>query len=141
MGATVSGWWEGVLLSLAFLTCLTIIVVGMNGDYSQNNVISLNDSSSSSNLFVQYQDTAKSQVQGGEVDFNAQQGITLKSSYGLIKDAITIIWKFLTGGWIEQVISLLNLGDAGTVLAFYLRILYFLSLISALLYALFKVMT
>jgi hypothetical protein len=137
--ASVSGWTEGILFSLAFLAILTIVIINFNGMYNQTYMVGLNDSSNSQSLFVAYQDTAQNQVEGGEVDFNANQGITLKSSYGLIKDLISIVWRFLSGGWIEQVVDMLNLGESGNALAFTLRVLYFLSLVSALLYGLFKV--
>jgi hypothetical protein len=45
----------------------------------------------------------------------------------------------LSGGWIEESVSNMLLGEAGTALGKGLRILYLFSLISALLYALFKV--
>lgn len=137
--ATMSSWTEGILLSLAFVTALGFVVGSFNLMYGMDNSLGLNDTSGSQALFVQYQDTSDSKIQGGEVDFNAQQGITLKSSYGLVKDLISIIWKFVTGGWIETVIGFLGLGEAGTALAVAFRIIFFVSVVGALLFALFKV--
>lgn len=136
---SVSSWTEGILLSLVFLSILTLVVVQFNGLYNKNNVLPFQDPSNSENLFIEYQDTAQTNIQGGEVQFDAQQGITLKSSWGLAKDAVGITWGFISGGWIEQTVNSWGLGENGTALAKGLRILYFLSLVFALLFALFKV--
>jgi len=136
--ASVSGWTEGILFALLFLTAFGVVIAGMNVQYDKSYSLGLSDNTTNQ-LFIDYQDTAETQVQGGDVEFDAQQGITLKESYGLTKDLINIIWVFLSGGFIEDVVQLLNLGAAGTALALTLRIIWFLSLIFALLYALFKV--
>lgn len=134
----VSGWTEGILLSLAFITILGIVVAGFNQKYDQNYTVPIGDNTTQQ-LFIDYQDTASQQVKGGEVAFDAQQGISLKNSYGLATDAISIAWSFLSGGFIENAISLWNTGASGQALATALRIIWFLSLVFALLYALFKV--
>lgn len=136
---SVQSWTEGILLSLAFVAVFSLVIANFNLLYSKNYVSSFDDNSDSEQLFVNYQDTAQTQIEGGEVEFDAQQGITLKSSWGLAKDAVTITWNFISGGWIEDTISAWNLGEAGTVIARAIRIIYFLSLVFALLYALFKV--
>jgi len=134
----VSSWTEGIILSLVFVSVLTLIIVGLNVQYGENYSIGLTDNKTEQ-LFVNYQDTADAQIQGGEVAFDSVSGITLKNSYGLVTDAISIVWSFISGGWIEQVANMWGLGAAGMILARGVRILYFLSLVFALLYALFKV--
>lgn len=136
--ATISGWSEAIMLSIAFVAVLGIIIGAMNHDYNKNYDVGLSTNASET-AFIEYQSTAQTQVQGGEVDFNADQGITLKSSYGLAKDAINIVWQFIGGGWIETLASYWNVGEAGMLLAKAFRIIYFLSAVFALLYALFKV--
>jgi len=136
--ASISGWTETILLSLAFIAVFGLVVAGLNLQYGQNHNLGITDNTTET-LFIQYQDTAQSQIQGGEVEFDAQQGISLKESYGLTKDLINIIWTFLSGGFVEDIVSLLNLGTAGVALAKVFRILWFISLVFALLYALFKV--
>ena len=133
-----SGWSEAILFSLAFVTVLTIAIVGMNSQYSQTYSIGLTDNKTEQ-LFIDYQDTADKQLSGGEVSFDATNGVQVKSSYGLLLDLTKIIWSFLTGGWIENLVNTLNLGLAGVVLARVLRIIYMVSMILAILYALFKV--
>jgi len=137
--ASVSNWTEGILLSLAFVGILGFVVGSFNVMYGERYNVGLSDNAGTEALFIEYQDTAQTQIEGGEAEFDAEQGITLKSSWGLVKDVIGILWNFLSGGWIEDVISLFKLGEAGTILAKTLRIIYFLSLVFAVLYALFKV--
>jgi hypothetical protein len=136
---SVSSWSEGIILSLVFLAVLTLIVLQFNVLYGQVNSLPFSDNSASEQLFINYQDTAQQKIQGGEVAFDANQGITLKSSWGLAKDAVSITWSFLSGGWIEQTVKAWDLGESGTALARGLRILYFISLVFAVLYALFKI--
>lgn len=134
----ISGWTEGILLTLAFVAILGIVIAGFNILYNQNNSLGITDNTTEQ-LFINYQDTAEKQLKGGEVAFDAQQGISLKNSYGLATDAITIAWSFLSGGFIEKAASMWNAGDSGMLLARAIRIIWFLSLVFALLYALFKV--
>ncbi|MDI6738155.1 MAG: hypothetical protein QME12_06620 [Nanoarchaeota archaeon] len=137
--ATTSGFIEGIILSLVFVAVFNIAIATMNHDYGKDFDAGFSDNSGAEQLFVKYQDTAQTQIQGGEAQFDATQGITVKSSWGLAKDAVTISWRFITGGWIENVAEKLNLGEAGTALAVGLRIIYFIGLLMALLYVLFKV--
>jgi len=136
--ASVSGWTEGIILSLVFVAVLTVVIASFNLMYNKDYSLPFSDSSGAEQSFITYQDTAQTQIEGGEVAFDASQGITLKSSWGLAKDAVGITWNFISGGWIETIISSWNTGEAGVLLGRGLRILYFLSLVFALLYALFK---
>lgn len=135
----VSGWTEGILLSIAFVGVLGIIIASFNGLYTGTDYsLGLTDNTTEQ-LFVRYQNTSQTQLEGGEVEFDAQQGITLKTSYDMAKDAITIIWTFLSGGWIEKTAEMTGLGEPIMLLARFFRIIWFLSLIFGMLYALFKV--
>lgn len=134
----ISGWSEGILLSVVFLGVLALVVANFNGMYGQNYALPISDNSTEQ-LFINYQDNAQTQITDGEVQFDATQGVTLKSSYGLAKDGINIVWTFLSGGFIEKTAEMWNAGESGMLLARGLRIVWFLSLIFALLYALFKV--
>jgi len=135
---SLSGWTEAILFSLAFVLILGLVVTNFNGLYGKDNQIGLG-TNSTSNSFVNYQDTAGDQILGGEVDFDSGSGITLASSWGVTKEVFSIVGTFLTGGWIEQVFEMINLGEPGQIWAKYLRVLWVLSLIFAILYILFKV--
>lgn len=136
--SSLNSWTETILFSIGFILILGFLVAGMNSLYNQDNNIPI-IGNNSLNEFEEYLGNSTNTINEGEVVFNQEQGITLKSSYALVKGLLSIIWNFITGGWINDVISLLNLGDVGYTLALLLRILYFVSVILALLYILFKV--
>ena len=135
---SLSGWTEGILFSLAFVVVLGLIVSGMNGLYNKDNDIGLGVNTTA-DKFINYQDTASEKISGGEADFNSLSGITLKSSWGLTKEVFNIVGSFITGGWIEDIFRFTKMGEAGQVIGRYLRILWFISLVFAILYILFKV--
>lgn len=137
--ATVEAFKEAALFSLLFLTVLTVVVVNFNALYGENYDPGFSDPSNSEQLFITYQENARQQIEGGEVQFDANTGISLKSSWGISKDIVTIIWNFISGGWIEQLTNAWGLGASGVAVAKFFRILYFIALIFALLYMLFKV--
>lgn len=139
MASSISGWTEAILLSLAFLSIITLVIVNFNLLYDKDYSVGLTDSSDSEQLFIKYQETSRNQTEGSDITYTTDNGISVKSSYAMAMDAIKIVWSFLSGGWIENVAEMINLGDAGLIIAKTLRILYFLSLVFAILYALFKV--
>lgn len=135
----VSGWTEGILFTLAFVAILGVVVASFNLLYDKDHDLGLTDNSGAEQLFIEYQDSAETQIQGGEVEFNADEGITLKSSYGITKDAINIVWTFISGGFIETLAENWGAGESGMLFARAIRIIWFLSLVFSLLYALFKI--
>jgi hypothetical protein len=135
---SVSNWTETILLSIAFIAVAGLVIAGMNGLYGQNNNIGMTDNTTE-NLFIEYTTNTQTQLGGGEVAFDATQGITLKNSYGIAKDGINLIWSFVSGSWINKIANLMGAGESGYILAKFFRIIWILSLIAAMLYALFKV--
>lgn len=137
----ITNWTEGILISIMAVLLILIIAANFNVMYGQNNNLGSlgSKANSSEKLFVNYQTTTQDKISGSDVEFDASNGISLKSSYGIVTDAMNLIWGVLSGGWIEESIGFMNLGEAGSILGKGLRILYLFSLISALLYALFKV--
>jgi len=135
---TLSMWSEGIILSLVFLSVLGLAIAGMNLMYSKNYSVGLSDSSTEQ-LFITYQDSAQTNLRGGEVTFDASQGISLKSGWDLVIDATNVIWNFLTGGFLEKLIEMFSLGAPGVLLARALRIIWFLSLVFGLIYLIWKV--
>lgn len=139
MAATLSGWQEAIIFSIAVLSIATIIIFGYNSIYGSNLSIGLNDSSNSRSALVEYVQSGSDNLNGGEVDFSATQGIQVKSSWGLLKAGGNLVWNFFKGGWIEQNITALGLGPAGDILGLSLRILFNLSVIAGLLFVVSKV--
>lgn len=135
---SITGWTEGILLSIAFVLILGIVITNMNGLHGKDFQIGLG-TDTSADEFINYQDTAGTQIGGGTASFDSVNGITLSSSWGMIKEAFNVIGSFITGGWIEQIFAYTNLGEAGQIIASYLRIIWFIGLIFAIVYILFKV--
>jgi len=134
-GYSLSGWTEGILFSVLFVLLLGIVISGMNAGYSKSYDVGLN-TNSTQQAFEDYQSTLDTQIGSGEADFTSSSGLTLKSSWGIIKSGTGIIWSFLTGGWIETIVGYMR---APPVLALIFRILYFLSIGFIVLKILFKV--
>jgi hypothetical protein len=137
---SLGGWAEGILLIIGLIAIFGVVVTNMNGLYSVDNQIGMGTNTSASD-FIEYGDNAKASIEGGEADFDSESGLTLKESWGITKNAFTIILSFITGGFIEDVFTYTNLGESGQTLALYLRIIWTLALIFAILYILFKVVT
>ena len=133
-----SGWFEGILLTVAFLAVLTIGIASLNTDYSQTHTIPLVDNTTMQSM-ISYQQGAQSQIQRGDVITGSVIGINIVQSYNLLKGAGNIIWSFLSGGFINQLGNMLGLGDAGMTLMNVLRIIWVLGLIFGFLYVFFKV--
>ena len=134
----LSMWNEGILLTLAFISCLSIVIVGLNGMYNKDYSLGLSDNNTES-LFITYQESAQENIRGGEVTFDSTNGISLKSGYDLVVDAVEAIWNFITGGFIETLASYFNLGAPMMLLAKALRIIWFLSLVFGIIYLVWKV--
>jgi len=135
---SLSGWSEGILLTIAFLTVFGIIITNFNGMYDKNNQVGFG-TNTTPDEFIDYTNTADDKVRGGEADFDSNSGMTLKESWGITKGVYKIVMSFVTGGFIEDAFYYTNLGEAGQSFAVILRILWTLSLIFAILYILFKV--
>ena len=135
-GVSMTGWTEGILLSVLLVAVLGIVISGMNTMYSENHQVGLGVNTTQ-NAFADYQGTLESEISGGEADFTGASGMTLKSSWGIVKSGMDIIWAFMTGGWIETITTdYMKLPEEVGV---YVRILYFLSLGFIILKILFKV--
>jgi hypothetical protein len=138
-GVGFGSWTETILFSVGFLTILTIVIAGMNSMYHKNYSIGIGDRTNATQRLIGYQDTSSEKMTGGEVSFTSASGVTLKTSWDIITSLSSIIWDFITGGWIHDLISNMGLGQAGDVLALILQVLYFVSVVFAGLYALFRV--
>jgi hypothetical protein len=132
---SLSAWTEGILLSVLFVAVFAGVIGEMNGLYHKDYQVGLGTNSTKDD-FSSYQGTIQSQITSGEAEFSADQGLTLKSSWGILKTGVSIVWNFITGGWIEEVCSYMSLP---TEVGLYLRILYFLSVGFIVLWILFKV--
>lgn len=140
-GYSISGWVEGIVLSLLLVAMVGIIITDMNHLYGKTSNPVLEGlglkSNESKNLFTGYQTTLQSEVTTGEAEFDASQGLTLKSSWGILKNIADIVWKFIGGGWIEIITT--DWIGLDPVFGSMFRVLYFISIGLIILYLLFKV--
>lgn len=135
-GYSLSGWIEGILFSILFVGIFAMIVGLMNVKYSQDNQIGLGGNTTQSAL-IQYQGTLHTQTAEGEASFTSTEGLTLKSSWGMITGIVNIVWDFITGGWIETVI--ISWMKLPSLVALIFRVLWFISLGLIILTILFKI--
>lgn len=133
----VSGWTESIVMVVAFIAVLTLVVSGYNGIYNKTYVLPLVDNTTQS--FITYQTQSHTQLQTGDVEIGTSNGITLKNSYDILMGGVNIVWTFLSGGWIPNIAVMINADEAGIVLAHFLQIVWILSLISGILFVLWRV--
>lgn len=127
-GASLSGWSEAAIGVTLVVLMMGIIIVGFNAKFSKNyNPTFGISSNATTQAFIDYQQTIETGLEG-EATTSSLTGISLGTTWSMIKSIVTVILDFVTGGWIENAIGLMQLGTAGTYLGFFLRILFMLSL-------------
>jgi len=137
--ASLSGWTEAGVGVILLLLCMGIIVSYMNIDYGQDNDPTFGMSTEDTlQDFKDYQGTLQTGLEG-EATTEGTEGISLSSSWGIVKAGISMTFDFVTGGWINNAIGLMNLGKAGDYLALGLRLLFVFSIGFILIKLLFKV--
>lgn len=131
-GVTATGWTEGIILSLLFVIVFGSIVGVMNIDYNQDNQLVLGGGTNLTELaesyksdFSGYHDTSSEQIEGGEVEFTSE-GLTLKSTWGLVKGIVKLLWAIIAGGWIPALVAMMKMP---TILGIMFRVLYLISLV------------
>lgn len=135
----LSGWAETMVMFSLIVGLMTLLFAGFNADYNKNYDVGINTTSIEENLKTK-SNQGQEQILGGEANSNANSdaGI-LSTSIGIITGMGSMVWTFLTGGWIETVVGYLNIGLAGGKIALYIRILWVMSVIFAIAYTIFKV--
>lgn len=124
-GYSLGGWIEGILFSLLVVSLIIIVAGGMNQKYGKDNQIGIGGNTTTSAL-INYQGSAQTQTTEGEAVFTSTEGLTLKSLWGMLKGMISIIWDFLSGGWIETICSWMKLP---LIVSTIFRVLYFISIV------------
>ena len=126
----------GVIL---IMLCLGIIVAYGNISYNQNNDPTFMMSSNASlEKFKAYQGTLEEGMKG-EASTSLISGISLSSSWNMVRYGLSVVFDFVTGGWIQNAVGLLGFGEAGIYLALILRLAFVFSIGFILLKILFKV--
>lgn len=144
MGENFSSWTETILMSIAALLVIIVIFGIMDLQYNQNisagitGPQGIRDNSSSWNNSIGNISSLINQTQSGTPQFNTL-GVSLTTSWSMVITVMTLIFNFLGGGFINTIISALNLGAAGAILSTVLTTIWFLGLIFFIIYLLFKV--
>jgi hypothetical protein len=135
--ASFSGWTEGILLSLLFVLAFATVIGGMNAKYNENfdGTLGLAPNNTISQ-FNTYQSTLQTTTNTGEASFETVNGLSLSTSWQLMKATGDIIWGFITGGWTEKIVSFIGLPP---YVALIFRILWFISIGFIIITILFKV--
>lgn len=137
--ASLSGWTEAGIGVILLLLCTAVIIGYMNVDYGQDNDPTFGMSTDTTlQRFKDYQGTLQTGLEG-EAETEGTEGISLSSSWGMVKAGISMTFDFVTGGWINNAVGLLNLGSVGDYLALCLRLLFVFSIGFILIKLLFKV--
>lgn len=135
-GYSISGWIEGIAFVILFIGIFGSVISNMNIHYGEGYQIGLgNQINATKEALIGYQGTASEEITGGEAEFTTSQGLTLKSSWGILKSIGSVIWDFITGGFIETICSWMHLN---VEVALMIRVLYFISVIFAIVTVLFR---
>lgn len=134
---TLQGWSEGIIIAVLFVIIFGVIIAGMNGLYSKEHTIVGLETGGIEDALESYQEGVEEKYRGGEASFLAQVGLTLKTSWDIIFSTMNLIWRFLTGGWIETITT--DYMKLPVAVGLFFRMLYFLSVGFIVLKILFKV--
>jgi hypothetical protein len=138
-GASLTSFTEAVIGVIIFLLVLVVIMIGMNNQYGQNYDptfgLSTNDTQKA---FEGYQGTLGTGMEG-EASTNAINGVSVVTSWGMIKQGLRLIFDLVTGGFITNAIGLLHLGASGAWLALGLRLVFIFAIGFIMIKLLFKV--
>lgn len=137
MAGSFSGWIEIILFSLLFMVILGAVIGGLNKEYGNNYDSTFGlGTNDTLNSLTNLQDSFTTATAEGEASNNANSGISLSTSWQLVKAITSTTWNFVTGDWIIKSVALAQLP---AILGVVLRILWFLSIGFILIKLLFKV--
>jgi len=140
--ATMQGWVEGIGMMILFVIIFGVVVAGMNLLYSEDHNIEGLDTDSYQAALQTYESSQEEKLKGGEVDFESNNPISLKTSWDIVMSTLTLVWNFITGSWIQTIlVSYLKLGTIGITIAIILRGLLFVAVGFIVLRIIFRVKT
>ncbi len=140
-GASFSGWSEAILVGILFILAIGIVVEGMNSKYGTSKDPSFgldlqNNANQSLNDFKSYQESIQTATNTGQASFASVFGLTLSTSYDVIKTSMGVFWSFISGGWILKAVMMMQLP---LVLGIVFQLIYLLSIGYILIKILFKI--
>jgi hypothetical protein len=126
-GFSLTGWTEVALMVTLFALLFIALIANMNVDYNKNidGTMGLTGlASTTQNNISDYQSTLQQSVASGQAT-SSGLGVSLTTTWSIISSGCSIMWSFLTGGWIEQLVGLAKLP---TIVGTFLRIIFVLSI-------------
>lgn len=137
--ASLSGFTEMAIGIVIVLVCLSIVVTGMNSTYHQGYDTTFGIGHNVTKTYLDtYPATLETGIQG-EATTNAINGVNVVTSWQIIRSGIQMIWDIISGGIIQNAVALLQLGQAGIILGWGLRLLFIFAMGFVLIKILFKV--
>lgn len=125
----------GIIVVFGMILLTGIILTGFNDATDESYTLGLDTGgldTISNALGSSYNQT------GGEVT-QVDDGLSLSTSWAMVKGLGDVLWNFVNGSVIYNVILLLNLGTAGIVIANLLRLLFVIIIVFSIIKLFFKV--
>ena len=140
--STMQGWTEGIGMMVLFVLIFGIVIVGMNTLYTEDYNVEGLDTDAYEKALTDYGKSQDEKLYGGEVDFESNNPISLKTSWDIITGTLTLVWSFITGAWINTIlVNYLKLGQTGVIISTILRGLLFVAIGFIVLRIIFRVKT
>lgn len=109
-GSTFEGWTEGIVLSVLFVIVLGGVVFGgLNAEHNGNIEIEGLDTSGVQATFENLQKSQQEKINGGDATFQSDSGLTLSTSWDMVKSILSMVLSFLGGAWVPTLIAYLHL--------------------------------
>jgi len=125
-GSTFEGWTEGMVFSVLIVILVGVLIFpSMNAIHSGNKTVEGLPTGDIEQKFQSYQTSQSEKVAGGDASFTSAVGLTLSTSWDILIGALTMVMSFITGGWVETLVSYLHLPSQ---VGFFLRGLWIVSL-------------
>lgn len=138
-GGTFGAWIEAIIFIVLFVAAFTIIGNNMNTTYNKNYDTSFGlGINNTLDSLKSYQGNIDNSTKG-DSSFNSQGWLVLTTLPAIIKTTLTLIWSFITGGFINSIVGIMGLGEYSIYVIILFRILYFVAIGFILLKILTKV--
>ena len=135
--ANTGNFLQGILAVLLLLSLTALAMSSLNEKYDQDYDMGL-DTSALDNIEGTI-GSSKNLTVGGEVE-QTDGGLNLTSSWAIGKGIFNLLWDFVAGGWIDNLMmNVLNLGTAGAIISTVLRMMFLAFLIFAVIKLFFKI--
>lgn len=124
---SLSGWTETALFVTLFMLLFALLIVNLNVNLSESydSTFGRPDRLSSvQTALSNYQDTLQAGVEEGQAT-SSGNGLSWTKAWSIITAGATIMWSFLTGGFIEDIVSMVGFP---TIVGTILRILFVISI-------------